>query len=69
MEQLASILDTIDGYIWGAPLLVALILVGIMLTCKLKLIQVSNLALSLKLVFSSKANLDDGTKTGVLIKG
>ena len=64
MEQLASILDTIDGYIWGAPLLVALILVGIMLTCKLKLIQVSNLALSLKLVFSSKANLDDGTKTG-----
>lgn len=35
-----------------------------MLTSKLHLIQVSNLILSLKLVFSSKANADDASKAG-----
>lgn len=46
----------------GRPLLIALMAVGIMLTAKLHLIQVSNLILSLKLVFSSKANADDASK-------
>lgn len=64
MEALSQILDKVDGLIWGAPLLIALMAVGIMLTAKLHLIQVSNLILSLKLVFSSKANADDASKAG-----
>lgn len=64
MEALSQILDKVDGLIWGAPLLIALMAVGIMLTAKLHLIQVSNLILSLKLVFSSKANADDTSKAG-----
>ena len=61
MDSLAKILDTIDGYIWGAPLLVALMLIGIFLTYKLRLIQVSNLVFSLKLVFK-KSNESDESK-------
>lgn len=61
MDALSQILDKVDGLIWGAPLLIALMAVGIMLTAKLRLIQVSNLILSLKLVFSSKANADDSS--------
>ncbi len=64
MDNLAQILDTIDGLIWGAPLLVALILVGVLLTVKLRCIQVSNLVLSLKLVFSKQRNQKDDTKEG-----
>lgn len=64
MDNLAQILDTIDGLIWGAPLLVALILVGVLLTVKLRCIQVSNLVLSLKLVFSKQQNQKDDTKEG-----
>lgn len=64
MQELARILDVIDGYIWGAPLLIALIAVGILLTLKLRCIQVSNLMLSLKLVFSSKVNAEDESKAG-----
>ena len=64
MEALSQILDKVDGLIWGAPLLIALMAVGFMLTAKLHLIQVSNLILSLKLVFSSKANADDASKAG-----
>ena len=63
MDSLAKILDTIDGYIWGAPLLVALMLIGIFLTYKLRLIQVSNLVFSLKLVFK-KSNESDESKQG-----
>lgn len=63
MDSLAKILDTIDGYIWGAPLLVALMLIGIFLTYKLRLIQVSNLVFSLKLVFK-KSNESDESKRG-----
>lgn len=65
MQRLTEILDIIDGYIWGAPLLIALLFVGIFLTINLKLIQVSKLALCLKLVFSPKANKDiDPAKAG-----
>lgn len=65
MEKLTEILDIIDGYIWGAPLLVVLLSVGLFLTLNLKFIQVSKLALCLKLVFSPKVNKDtDSTKQG-----
>ena len=65
MEKLTKILDIIDGYIWGAPLLVVLLSVGLFLTLNLKFIQVSKLALCLKLVFSPKVNKDtDPTKQG-----
>ena len=65
MEKLTEILDIIDGYIWGAPLLVVLLSVGLFLTLNLKFIQVSKLALCLKLVFSPKVNKDtDPTKQG-----
>lgn len=62
MEILSNIINTIDDYIWGAPLLVMLILVGLMLTWLLRLIQVTNLGLALKLVFTS--HHEDGEKVG-----
>ncbi len=52
MDSLSQILDTIDGYIWGAPLLVLLLCIGIMLTVSLKFLQVSYLPKALKLVFT-----------------
>lgn len=59
METLSQIINTVDDYIWGAPLLVMLMLVGIMLTCKLRLIQVFQLPKALKLVFTPHVDTDD----------
>lgn len=62
MEILSQILNTMDDYIWGAPLLLMLIIVGIMLTWMLRLIQVTNLGRALKLVFTP--HREDGEKVG-----
>ena len=49
-----AILDTIDGYIWGLPMMVLLIGTGILLTVRLGLIQVFKLPMALKLIFKSE---------------
>ncbi len=62
MDQMLAITNAIDSFIWGAPLLVSLILVGVFLTFILKFIQVSKLKLALKLVFTS--NREDPSHKG-----
>lgn len=59
MGSLAQMLDAVDGFIWGAPLLTVLMLIGILLSFKLSFIQVSNLWLSLKLVFLKSKDSDE----------
>ena len=43
METLNSILDAIDGYVWGVPLIVVILFVGLLLTIRLGCMQVMNL--------------------------
>ena len=43
METLNSILDAIDGYVWGIPLIVIVLFVGFLLTIRLGCLQVLNL--------------------------
>lgn len=49
-----KILDSIDSFVWGPPLLVLLVGTGIWLTIRLSAIQVTNLPYALKLIFSAK---------------
>lgn len=51
-EMLSKFFDTLDGIIWGAPLMVVLMFIGIYLTFRLKWIQVSKLGLACRLVFT-----------------
>ena len=53
MKQVEDVVTYIDDLIWGAPLLITLMFVGIMLTLLLRFMQVTRLWLALKLVFSS----------------
>ena len=41
MEKFTKILETIDGYVWGIPLIVLIMAVGIFLTFRLRLLQLS----------------------------
>lgn len=43
-------LNAIDSFVWGPPLLILLIGTGIMLTVRLKLLQVLRLPRALKLI-------------------
>ena len=47
-------LNAIDSFIWGPPLLILLIGTGIMLTFRLRLLQVFRLPRALKLIFTAK---------------
>ncbi len=49
-----DILNEIDSFVWGPPLLVLLVGTGIWLTIRLRLLQVFKLGDALKLIFSAK---------------
>ena len=51
-----ELLNEIDSFVWGPPLLILLVGTGIMLTLRLGLIQVFKLPLALKLIFSAKSD-------------
>ena len=54
METLNSILDSIDGYVWGVPLIVVILFVGILLTIRLGCLQVMNLHNALRFMMHSE---------------
>lgn len=49
-----SLIQTIDTFIWGPPLIILLVGTGIFLTCRLRLIQVFKLPLAMKLILTAK---------------
>ncbi|MGV3078476.1 alanine:cation symporter family protein, partial [Streptococcus pluranimalium] len=53
-----DLLSSIDGYVWGPPLLILLVGTGIFLSSRLGLIQIFKLPTALKLIFSDDANGD-----------
>ncbi len=54
MEVCLSILNKIDSFLWGAPLIILLIGTGIYLTLRLGFLQVFKLPLALKLIFKAE---------------
>ncbi|MCJ8010406.1 sodium:alanine symporter family protein [Paenibacillus sp. KQZ6P-2] len=49
------VLEQLNKWVWGAPLLILLVGTGIWLTCRLGLLQVMRLPLALRLVFKAKS--------------
>ena len=56
MTNLQSLLQSIDNFIWGPPLLILLVGTGIYFTFRLGLLQFRHLPTSLKMVFSKDKN-------------
>ena len=54
-----NLLNQVDGFIWGPPLLILLVGTGIYLTVRLRLIQIIKLPKALKLIFKAE-NSDSG---------
>ena len=54
MEGLIPVLDSIDSFMWGPPLITLLVGTGIYLTLRLKLLQVIRLPKALSLIFKAK---------------
>lgn len=56
-ENITELLKTIDGYVWGIPLILLILLTGIYLTIRVRGIQVRHLGRALKYMFM---NEEDG---------
>ena len=54
MESLIPVLNAIDTFMWGPPLITLLVGTGIYLTVRLHLLQVFRLPMALRLIFSAK---------------
>ena len=46
--MITQFLDTVDGIVWGIPLIVLIMGTGILLTCRLKVLQFRKLGKALK---------------------
>lgn len=58
MELLTSVLNTIDAFVWGPPLLILLLGTGLFFTLQLRAIQIRQLPRALRLMFSDQASSD-----------
>ncbi|PAB59647.1 alanine/glycine:cation symporter family protein [Anaeromicrobium sediminis] len=54
MEKLTEILNQVDSFVWGPPLLILLVATGMYLTFKLGFIQILKLPLAIKYLFSKE---------------
>ena len=54
MEKFTEILEKIDGWVWGIPLIVLILTTGIWLTIRLRLLQVRKLPQALKYMFQNE---------------
>ena len=53
---MTEFLKTVDDLVWGIPLIVLIMGTGILLTCRVKLLQVRKLGLALKFMVSNEEN-------------
>ena len=59
-SKINSILESIDGFVWGVPLIVLILVTGIFLTVILRGVQFSQLKFALKSIFRKSENDDGG---------
>lgn len=63
-ETIGNILNKIDDLVWGIPLIVLILAVGIFLTIRLRGIQFSQLSKAIKLIKENETDGKDGEVTG-----
>lgn len=60
LDSINSVLKHVDDFVWGIPLIVLLLAVGIFLTIRLKGIQVTKLLMAVRHTASNEKSGDDG---------
>ncbi len=62
MEAFNNLLSKIDNMVWGVPLIVAILAVGLLLTIRLRGLQFRKMGLGFKLLFSKESTKKDSVK-------
>ena len=64
MDAFNELLGTIDNFVWGIPLIVAILAVGLLLTIRLHGLQFRKMGLGFKYLFSKESTDKNGKGTG-----
>ncbi len=60
MDLLTTVLQKINGYVWGMPLILLLLGIGVYFTCRLGLLQIRKLPLAFRLLFQKNESEKEG---------
>ena len=60
LETISNVLTTIDDFVWGIPLIVLILAVGIFLTIRLKGLQITKLPMAIKHIIANEKSGKDG---------
>lgn len=60
LDTISNVLDAIDGFVWGIPLIVLILVVGIFLTIRLRGLQFSKLGKAIKLIRANEKSGENG---------
>ena len=60
LESISAVLTAIDDFVWGVPLIVLILAVGIFLTVRLKGLQFTKLGLAVKHIVANEKSGNDG---------
>lgn len=60
LEKVGSVLTKIDDLVWGLPLIIFILAVGLFLTIRLKGLQITKLPLAIKYLFANESDGDSG---------
>lgn len=60
LKQINTILGAIDDFVWGVPLIVLILAVGIFLTIRLRGVQFTKLGAAFKYMFANEKSGGDG---------
>lgn len=60
LETISNVLTTIDDFVWGIPLIVLILAVGIFLTVRLKGLQITKLPMAIKHIIANEKSGKDG---------
>ena len=54
LDTINSLLKSIDDFVWGLPLIIMILAVGLFMTVRLKGLQITRLPLAVKELFSNE---------------
>ena len=60
LASISAVLDAIDSFVWGVPLIVLILAVGVFLTVRLKGLQFTKLGLAIKHIVANEKSGKDG---------
>ena len=66
LASFTALIDTVDGWVWGVPLVSSILLTGLILTCTLRLVHIFNIKTAFRCMFRPEEGGGEVSQFGAL---